>query len=833
MWWFLIGIVLAFIFAPTVTDTHQTLDSTNFPRVTETDPVPVIYGRVRLRGPNTLWNGDFNADPQYVSEVMVFIANAFRIVPLVGNAIADWLLSKIPISGYKYYLGLDLGLCLGPDVVLHKVYADKNIYFDSTTSGAGVMQYDDKFNGPFTFYPGGFTQSVDSYVASHAGGDAPGYNGICHIVINHAYIGMSPQLPPLSFELSRYSNNLGLTNPVLYIGEDLNPMEIAYSVMTDPWNGMNNDPADIDIASFQAAAAVLAVEQNGSSVIITTASNTGEVLKELMQQVDGIMYQDVATGKISVKLIRQDYDITTIPLLDESNIIDLQNFTRSSWVNTSNQVRIKYTRRDKQYEDGTAAVQDLSLITAQGRMLTTDITMQTVYETSLANRLASRELAQRNIPVFTMTFEVNRSAFGMKPGDVFKFAWAEFNIVNMIMRVKQIDLGKLQDNRMVIEAAQDEFSTSIDAFGDPEGGGGGINFQTQNVVQPLVIELPKILANMDITLLNDAAGASEGFLVAFGEAGSTTQIGYKTIHSTDSFATTIYGLDVITEFAATAVLLTAINPTYFDITRIIPTLLINAVNFGSRTMANATTAQIKTGKNLIFIEGEILGYETIVDNHDGTWSLGNVHRTLLDTAAGDHTYGTQIYFITDYHQFVPVKFNDSLPIQTRFRSVTPTSTQAIDDSSVTTVFTSLVDRYIKPLPPRNMSVEILTVPSADIDTTTTPPSIIGGWLYNTPSRTSGQNVPAESGLRIHWLRRDFTKTDITLFNEADQAPESGVTYNLRWILNSVSTTISSITNNYQDINLPPATVGTLTFELETVRDGHHSFTKELYSIDVV
>lgn len=822
MWWFLIGIILAFIFAPTQENKADTLDATNFPRVTETEPVPSIYGKVRLRGPNTIWNGDFSSEPIYAEPIMVIIANALRIIPFVGNAIADWIISKIPISGYKYYLGLDLALCLGPNVSLHKVYADKDIYYDSATTTAGVLTHDDKFSGPFIFYNGSYSQSVDAYVASFNGGDAPAYNGIAHMAIHRAFIGNFPQLPPFSFELSRYTNNLGLTNPVLYIGEDLNPAEVIYSILVDPWNGMENDVGDINIQSFLDAAAVLAVEQNGSSVIVTSASNGGDVIAELIKQIDGVLYQDIASGKISLKLVRQDYDVETIPLMDENNIITLQNFTRSSWVNTFNQVRIKYVRRDKQYEDGTASIQDLAHITAQGRMLTTDVDMQTVYDSALASRLAARELAQRNVPIFSMTFEANRTAFGMKPGDPFRFSWADFGINNMIMRIKQLDLGKLQDNRMVIEAAQDEFSTSVDVFGPPGTGGPGVNFSTQNVVQPLIIELPKILADFDITLSNLNAGANEGFLLAFGEAGNNGQIGYKTIHSTDNFTTTIYGLDDDTEFAATATLLTAINPTYFDIPRVIPTLLINEVNFGSRTMSNATLAQIKAGSNLIFIDGELMAFETIVNNNNGTWSLGNVHRTLLDTAAGSHDYGTPIYFVTNYHQFVPFKFNDSLPIQTRFRSITPTATQAVDSLTLTTLYTTLADRYIKPLPPRNMYVTITGVPAG-----------VTGYTLSVPTRTAGQVVPAQATLTVQWSRRNYGAANITLFNEADEAPEAGVSYNLRWILNSATTTISGITGNSVGIALPAATTGSLALELETVRGSYHSFTKEYYQLEVV
>jgi len=76
----------------------------NFPRVNEGDPVPYIFGTVRLQAPNCVWSGDFLCRP-----------------------IKEEVNDEEVVTHYKYYVGFDLWLALGPNVRLEKIWAENKV----------------------------------------------------------------------------------------------------------------------------------------------------------------------------------------------------------------------------------------------------------------------------------------------------------------------------------------------------------------------------------------------------------------------------------------------------------------------------------------------------------------------------------------------------------------------------------------------------------------------------------------------------------------------------------------------------------------------------------
>ena len=84
----------------------ESLDPENFPRATEDAPVPLVLGCARVKGPNTLYYGDFRSEP-ITEKIKVNIFKSKRIT-----------------VGYKYYLTMDMGICLGPGGRLKKIWID-------------------------------------------------------------------------------------------------------------------------------------------------------------------------------------------------------------------------------------------------------------------------------------------------------------------------------------------------------------------------------------------------------------------------------------------------------------------------------------------------------------------------------------------------------------------------------------------------------------------------------------------------------------------------------------------------------------------------------------
>ena len=75
----------------------------------------------------------------------------------------------------------------------------------------------------------------------------------------------------------------------------------------------------------------LLTEGNGCSVLVTAETNGKGLITEILRQVDGVAYQDPASGKITFILIRSDYVVGDLPLYDEDDIVQVKEFARSGW----------------------------------------------------------------------------------------------------------------------------------------------------------------------------------------------------------------------------------------------------------------------------------------------------------------------------------------------------------------------------------------------------------------------------------------------------------------------------------------------------------------------
>ena len=187
--WFLLLAVVALNFVVSVLLTPKPeienarpgkLSDLGFPRASSGSPVPLIFGKIRLRSPNTIWIGAFKAIAQTVK---------------VKTGLFS---SKDQITGYQYCISMDLALCTGPDVTLHKIWVEKKLLAAPMVplNGNGVtmtINQSGLFGGPqkgggmagnTRFYSGAFTQARNAYISARAtnGADLSGYPGICHIV---------------------------------------------------------------------------------------------------------------------------------------------------------------------------------------------------------------------------------------------------------------------------------------------------------------------------------------------------------------------------------------------------------------------------------------------------------------------------------------------------------------------------------------------------------------------------------------------------------------------------------------------------------------------------
>lgn len=768
----------------------KSFDDMQFPRATEGDPIPLLLGRRLVKGPNTIWAGDFKDSPIKKKQKTGLFS------------------SKKVTVGHEYYVGLDLALCIGGNdagVTLHAIYCDKDEVWsgNASTDGATVsINKPNLFGGKESgggliatcrYYTGSFSQGINSYVAGFLGaGKATAYRGTAHIVMEAANIGESPQLRTLHFECSRYTNNLGIPSGKHRIGDDLNPLEILYTIYTNGWGGADVDPARINKASWIAAAERLYDEGNGASVLISSPNEAKEVTSEVMAQIDALFYEDPITKEFHIRLVRNDYDIDDLPVFDESNIVNISAFTSKNWSDTTNNVIVKYTNAEKKYSEAIATAQDLANINAQGQIRTSERSYPWVSNGELASKLASRDLSQESVPTFSASIEMNREGQSLKPGDVFILRWGEYKIRRAVMRVKSVDLGALNDNKLSFEVAQDSYALGLMLFGAPESDGSGVIKPTTEAT-----DVPEKMAHEGAYFFAQQSGmevpANQGIIV-YAAKPSAGAVNFDIWASND---TVNYDeSEQYAEFTATGSLAGAITASASLATGVISSITVTNV---TEALESYTADQNAEGYGMFYIGAELFTYEG-ASNSGGTWTLTNVRRALLDTVPQAHNIGDTVWFM-DGNNIVEDTFGWDDTIRVKALPRTFVDVLALDDASYATV--NMLRRAYRPLRPAKVQF----------------------------AGTSNPFVPPSNGVgskTITWVNRSRLSTSLYGLAANDNSWEDGQQTVIRYKV--------TVGGAWQTILVPPgvttvsfdagATSGqTVYYEVYSTRDGLDSFSK--------
>ena len=639
----------------------QNLGDIDFPRAGEGFPVTKVWGTVRVNSPNTLWYGDFSA-------------------VAITKRIRTGLFSKKTVTtGYMYYLGMDLGLCLGPGVRLLHIYVDKDTIWEGVASTETTIHIDlpELFGGTengsgglvgdIDFYPGNFTQSASSYLDSKLGEEVPAYIGVSHLVFKSFYIGTSAQLRTMAFELDCFTNSLELTGNKHKIGVDANPMEVLYDAMVTGFGGMQVDPSLINKATFIDVAEKLFDENHGISVCMDGSNGFKDFAVEILRQVDGIIYQHPRTGLIEARLIRNDYDLTELATYDADEITEISNVSKTLWSETFNQIRMVYKSRMRDYEDTAAYAEDMGNISFQGRPKSTQVNFPLCKNDSLASYLAFRELTKLANPLFAFSLTTNRSGAELLPGDVILINFPKYNITGLPLRVQRIDEGDYSDGRVKLGLYQDQYSVTDAVYATTVTPG-----LPSPSINPVSIEsggifvLPFFIVNQqeEVALKYSTHDVGTSYtknelLVMFAIRPDAATDNYELYHNESTTETGPLLLPSYVGESGT----TVIYPPHCELfTAIIKTngfvdgsMSIIVSNF-YRPLASQSIDDAQDGANLMFINDEIMLVTTVANNFDGTYTL-TVRRGALDTRPQSHAAGSKIFFLEDIDPMISSPFN--------------------------------------------------------------------------------------------------------------------------------------------------------------------------------
>ena len=748
-----------------------------FPRSDEGTPIPLFWGRVRMRGPNTLWYG------------------ALRTIAITEKVKTGLFSSKRVTVAHRYLVTFDMaiGLLSGSRARLRRIWFGEKLAWAGDTgntaddavaitinepsifgghkSGGGLV-------GTARFYPGTFTQSVNAFVRDRVpdGTILPAYRGLSHIVFEDFEVGEQPSIRAVNFEIESIPSFLGLGG----VGSngDANPAEVLYDILINGWARLGFSSTAINAASFTAAGTTLNNEGHGISMRLESANDARDAIQEILQQIDGLIYEDPLTREIHLRLVRNDYDADDLTLFDETNVREVGEYAVSTWAETYNQARVTYTARDSDYKDKPAFAQDLSNISFQGGTVrSVDFRYPGITSAATANSVVARELALASIPLIKLRLTTNREGSTLRPGDVFRLDWGEYGVENLVLRVQKFDLGTLDDNRVVINCVQDRFAVADTVFSDPPESAWSVPDTAARAVEiRQTIELPRFLNTRLIENDSDVLGTDpdESYLQHLALAPNSLHSDFEAQVSEDAGAS--YQVDNdFTSFTATALLNTAVGINTAEVITGASTFVLKTVSdTNAVTGAAQSVANLRSGANLLLIGTEIIAYRSITDNGNGTYALNDVYRGLLDTSPRAHAENARVWFLgfVELENFGAGNYDGTEALRIRFVPQNGFSTLNPNVAPISDL--TLQARPRRPLPPVDVQFDSVLHP-ASLD------------IVNSP-------------FTVTWKRRNRLSEQVDLPVDADSGALTGVSYIARW-------TVASGTQ--QELNLGSGTTATL------------------------
>jgi len=696
--------------------------------------------------------------------------------------------------GYKYFLGMHMVLCHGPIDSLTKITAgdkdawtgnvssNQQIYVDSPELFGGEKK-EGGVQGYVDIMMGGSAQAQNDYLTSKISTIMPAFRGVVSAVLRQCYLtAMSPYPKAWAFLVKRCPAR-DWYPATAEISGGANGAHIIYEVLTNTQWGMGYATDTIDEVSFREVALALYNEGLSLSFELTSTDSIENFIYTVVQHINGMFYTKPDTGKFALKLLRNNYTVSGLPLYNEDNIITLESFERPSYAEMVNEMVVTF-RPQGTDKDDTVTVQDLAAIQAQEGIVSQSVSYPGIDTAANAARVAMRDLRQKSTPLARVKLKVLRSAWATGIGDCVKFSWKELSISEMVLRVLGVNLGTMTGGEIIIDAIEDVFGLPNATY---------IGTQPSGWVNPVVPpQAPTIHALYEATYwdlartlpASDLAALTTTSAILLGYVGApnTLAINFEMwVAQAGTYA--MVGSGGFSPYASLGVAYGKTDTTI------------------SITSFSGNRSQITMGTYAIW-DDEIVR----VDSINTTTLAVTLGRGCLDTVPQTHNIGSKIIFCEGN---VAVDQNDYITGENvSAKLLTRTGSGLLALASATADNITMAGRFIRPYPPGQFKINNLYYPAT--------------------------HVSDNGSMLISWAPRNRTQQLATIidFDDGAVTAEPGTTYSLTITRVSNGATLLSLTglsaNSYNAV-LPTGQYD-INITLWSVRDTYASFQSQTHRL---
>lgn len=531
-------------------------------------------------------------------------------------------------------------------------------------------------------------QAVNTYLynrlANGGSTPVPAYRGMVSTVANGLYIGTQTQLKAMDAVWKRTTKtnrgeDIWYPEKAEITDEGVSNMNIAHivrEIITDQDYSLGFTTS-VDDTSFQLAASTLYDEGFGLSFVLDSPKNGSRIISRLMEICNGFARVNIETNQFELKLMRNDFEIDDLDIVDESIISEVTKISRDNSTEIYNQVTVVYTDPDDR-TDKSIIAQNTGLISAYGVVVDKKIDVPYCHSPTLANKIATMTLRGIATNPFTADIKGNRNLIKYNLGDAFRIQMPDEDLSDVVVRVVEIDHGSLLNGEVTMKISQDIYKAESAIFSNADSSAWSSSLEEPtNLDDRLVIELPyynlarDILGESSASLLDTTTGRAA--VVGAKNASNNTSLGVYEKLSTD----TDYS-EVASEigFAAYAEL-------DEGIAQGIAQLTINYTN-------GIDVGEVEVGiDSYCQINSEIFKLISV----DATNETITIERGCLDTVPVSHTIGDKIFFVSDSYATTS-EYSDGQTVDIKI--VPSTTLGELDIGDATSESLTVNKRYIRP-----------------------------------------------------------------------------------------------------------------------------------------
>lgn len=395
---------------------------------------------------------------------------------------------RAQVVGHRYHFGTHMGIGRGPiDALVEVQVGDRTAWTGSlaATASVGIDQPnlfggDDKeggIAGTLTLLMGDAGQTVHGGLAAMLGGLVPAFRGVATIFFDGLMCSGGAYPKQWKFRVRRALKGWHGDNPwyparaVVPMGpqgaiQAMNPAHILYECWTNPDWGRGLAAARLDIPAWTVAADRLHAEGFGLCIKWSRQDTLASFMQGIIDHIGAVQYPDRTTGLIVLKLIRDDYNASTLPqYTPTTGLLGIDEDEVGAQPAATNEVVVRY-KDPITNQQGQVRVRNLAAIHAAngGGVNTATKDYPGVPTPQLALRLAQRDLKASSGFLKKFRVRLDRRAYKIAPGAVFRIADTDRGISNIVLRAGRVEYGTLTEGTITVTAIQDVFGLPATSF---------------------------------------------------------------------------------------------------------------------------------------------------------------------------------------------------------------------------------------------------------------------------------------------------------------------------------------------------------------------------------